>query len=153
MHYKQNNKESKTYVQGLRPFGNTLPRGVKGILKKKGKILVSIFVNPKQFNNKKDFSSYPRNLKKDLKILKKLKIDYLFLPPYQDIFSFTPKNKIFLHNFSKKLCGKSRKGHFEGVLNVVNRLLEIIKPKNIFLGLKDFQQLYLIKAHIYKKKY
>ena len=120
--------------------------------KKKGdKTLVSIFVNPKQFNDKKDFNNYPRNFKKDLKILKKLNTDYLYLPTYQDVFSFKPKNKIYLHNFSKRLCGKTRKGHFEGVLNVVNRLLEIINPKYIFLGAKDFQQLYLINSHIKKK--
>ena len=124
---------------------------IKESKKKEGKILVSIFVNPKQFNNKKDFYSYPRKLGKDLKILKKLNIDFLYLPNYQDIFSFKPKYKIYVHRFSKKLCGKTRKGHFEGVLNVVNRFLEIIKPKYMFLGLKDFQQLYLIKSHIKKR--
>ena len=124
---------------------------IKESKKKVGKILVSIFVNPKQFNNKKDFNTYPRKLKKDVKILKKLNIDFLYLPNYQDIFSFKPMYKIYLHRFSKKLCGKTRKGHFEGVLNIVNRFLEIIKPKYIFLGLKDFQQLYLIKSHIKRK--
>ena len=123
---------------------------IKESKKKSGKILVSIFVNPKQFNNQKDFNTYPRRLKEDLKILKNLKIDYLYLPNYNDIFNFKTKNSIYLHNFSKKLCGKTRKGHFEGVLNVVNRFLEIIKPKYIYLGLKDFQQLYLIEKHIKK---
>ena len=118
--------------------------------KKAGKILVSIFINPKQFNNRKDFISYPKNLKKDLFLLKNLQIDYLYLPNYKEIFNFKPKYKIYLHPFSKKLCGKTRKGHFEGVVNVVNRLLEIIKPKYIFLGLKDFQQQYLINQHILK---
>ena len=125
---------------------------IKESQKKDGKILVSIFINPKQFNDHKDFNSYPRNIKKDLKILKKLKIDFLYLPSYHDIFSFKPKNKIFIHSFSKKLCGRTRKGHFEGVVNVVNRLLEIINPKYIFLGLKDFQQFYLIEAHIKNKR-
>jgi pantoate--beta-alanine ligase len=123
---------------------------IKKSKKKGGRVLVSIFINPKQFNDKKDFNSYPRNISRDLKILKRLNIDLLYLPNYHDIFSFRPKNKIYLHNFSKKLCGKSRKGHFAGVVNVVNRFLEIINPKYIFLGLKDFQQLYLIKSHIKK---
>ncbi len=118
----------------------------------KGKTLVSIFVNPKQFNEKKDFHNYPRNLKKDLIILKRLNVDFVFLPCLNDIFSFKVKNKIFLDKFSTKLCGKKRKGHFKGVLNVVNRFLEIIKPKYIFLGNKDFQQSYLIKKHILKRK-
>jgi len=82
------------------------------------KVLVSIYVNPKQFNSKNDFRSYPRNLKNDILILKKLKVNYLYLPNYRDLFSFKSKNKIYLHSFNKKLCGKHRKGHFEGVINV-----------------------------------
>ncbi len=116
------------------------------------KILVSIFVNPKQFNNKTDFNNYPRNIKLDLHLLKKLKVDFVFLPSQNEIFSFKTKNSVYLDKFSKKLCGKYRKGHFEGVLNVVNRFLEIISPKYMFLGAKDFQQLHLIKKHINKNK-
>ncbi len=125
---------------------------VKKAKKLKLKILVSIFVNPKQFNKKKDFLKYPRNLKKDLLILKKLKVDFVFTPKNKDIFSFKPKNKIYLDKFSNDLCGKFRKGHFKGVLDVVNRFLEIIKPKYIILGIKDYQQLILIKKHIIKNK-
>ena len=125
---------------------------IKQSKKSKLKTLVSIFVNPKQFNKKSDFRSYPRNKKKDIQILKKLKINYLYVPSYKDIYGFRPKNKIFLDKFSKNLCGKFRKGHFEGVLNVVNRLAEIIKPKYTYLGKKDYQQLYLIKKHFNKTK-
>ena len=124
---------------------------IKQSKKSKFKTLVSIFVNPKQFNKKSDFRSYPRNTKKDIKLLKKLKIDYLYIPTFKDIYGFKPKNKVYLDKSSKKLCGKFRKGHFEGVLNVVNRFIEIIKPRYIFLGKKDYQQLYLIKKHIEKK--
>ncbi len=88
----------------------------------------------------------------DIKLLKKLRIDYLYIPTFKDIYGFKPKNKVFLDKSSKKLCGKFRKGHFEGVLNVVNRFIEIIKPRYIFLGKKDYQQLYLIKKHIKKRK-
>ena len=116
------------------------------------KTLVSIFINPKQFENKKDFKNYPKNYKNDLKILKKLKVSYLYRPSYEDIYKFKTKNKIFLDQFSKKLCGKFRKGHFKGVVDVVNRFIEIIKPKKILLGNKDFQQLILIKKHIKKNK-
>ena len=119
--------------------------------KSKLKTLVSIFVNPKQFN-KSDFRSYPRNTKKDIKQLKKLKINYLYIPTYKDIYGFKPKENVYLDKFSKKLCGRFRKGHFEGVLNVVNRFIEIIKPRYIFLGKKDYQQMYLIKEHIKKRK-
>ena len=120
--------------------------------KSKFKTLVSIFVNPKQFDKKSDFTSYPKNTKKDIKLLKKLKINYLYIPTFKDIYGFKPKNKVFLDKSSKILCGKFRKGHFEGVLNVVNRFIEIINPKYIFLGKKDYQQLYLIKMHIKKRK-
>jgi pantoate--beta-alanine ligase len=125
---------------------------IKQSKKSKLKTLVSIFVNPKQFNKKSDFRSYPRNVKKDIKQLKTLKIDYLYLPKFKDIYGFKSKNKVFLDKSSKKLCGKFRKGHFEGVLNVVNRFIEIIKPRYIFLGKKDYQQLFLIKKHIEKRK-
>jgi len=125
---------------------------IKRAKKINNKTLVSIYVNPKQFNKRNDFKKYPRNLQKDIKILKKQKIDYLYLPTYNDIFNFKPINKVYLHKFSRQLCGKFRKGHFEGVLDIVNRFLEIIKPKYIFLGLKDFQQLTLIDKHIIKNK-
>ena len=68
---------------------------IKKSKKTKLKTLVSIFVNPKQFNQKKDFKSYPRNQKKDLKILKNLKVDYLYLPSIKDIYGFKPKKKFF----------------------------------------------------------
>jgi len=125
---------------------------IKRSKKFKGPCLVSIFVNPKQFNKKKDYISYPRNIKKDLKILKDLNVEYVYIPTFKDVYSFRTKNKVYLDSFSKKLCGKFRKGHFEGVLNIVNRLLEIVKPKYIFLGIKDFQQLFLIDQHIKKRK-
>ena len=125
---------------------------IKKAKKNNLKIIVSIFVNPKQFNSKKDFINYPREKKEDLDILKKLEVDYVYTPTYKDIYTFKSLNKIFLHRFSKKMCGAYRKNHFEGVLNVVNRFLEIIKPKYIYLGKKDFQQLFLISKHISKRK-
>ncbi len=125
---------------------------IKQSKKSKFKTLVSIFVNPKQFNKKSDYRTYPRSTKKDLKKLKNLKVDYLYIPTFKDIYGFKPKEKVFLDKFSKKLCGRFRRGHFEGVLNVVNRFLEIIKPRYIYLGKKDYQQLYLIKKHIEKRK-
>ena len=125
---------------------------IKAAKKKNKNTLVSIFVNPKQFNSINDFNTYPRNFKKDVEILKKHGVKYLYYPKYNDIFSFKTKNKIYLHSFSKKLCGKYRPGHFKGVLNVVNRFLELLNPKYIVLGKKDFQQLTLIKKHIQKNK-
>ena len=122
---------------------------IKASQKKCRKTLVSIFVNPTQFNNKNDFKKYPRNIKNDLDILKKYKIDYLFIPKSLEIYKKKYK-KIKLNNKDNILCAKFRKGHFEGVLNVMNRLLKIIKSKYVFLGEKDFQQIFLIRKYLGK---
>ena len=146
---------SKDNCLSFVPTMGGLHKGHLSLIKKakkyKCKICVSIFINPTQFNKKIDFNNYPRNLKSDIKKLKKLNVNYLYLPTYADIYSFKTKRKIHVDKFSKQLCGKYRKGHFKGVLNVVNRFLEIINPKYIFLGIKDLQQLILIDSHI--KKY
>ena len=156
----KNKKTLISEISGLKnlsfiPTMGALHKGHMDLVKKaklkEGKIIVSIYVNPKQFNSKKDLYSYPVSLKKDIAILRKLKINYLFLPSYKDIFLFKCKNKIFKHKLIKILCGKYRKFHFHGVLEVVNRFLEIIKPKYLFLGKKDFQQLFLINQHIKKR--
>ena len=118
--------------------------------KESSNILVSIYVNPKQFSTSSDFRKYPRNLIKDIELLKKTKIKYLYIPNKKDIYSFKTKSPVYLDKFSNKLCGKFRTVHFEGVVDVVNRFLEIIKPQSMYLGIKDFQQLILIKSHIDK---
>ncbi len=116
------------------------------------KTIVSIFVNPKQFNHKRDLESYPRNIKKDLKTLKKnKKVDFVYLPKFNDIYKDKNKSKVKLHKKDKILCAKFRKGHFEGVLDVMDKLTKIVKPKKIFMGEKDFQQLYLVKKVLERK--
>jgi pantoate--beta-alanine ligase len=125
---------------------------IKESIKKCKKTIVSIYVNPKQFNNKNDFDSYPRNLAKDISILKKLKINYVFIPKNKDIYSVKRLRKITLQKSQKILCAKFRKGHYEGVLDVMDRFIKLIKPNYIFLGEKDFQQIFLIKSFI-KNKY
>ena len=123
---------------------------IKTSQKKKLQTIVSIFVNPTQFNQKKDFKRYPRNIKKDIQILKKLKVEYLFIPNVYDIYKRRIK-KFKLKNSEKILCAKFRIGHFEGVLNVMNRLLSLIKSKYVFMGKKDFQQYTLVKRILGKK--
>ena len=145
---------SKDNCLSFVPTMGGLHKGHLSLIKKakryKCKICVSIFVNPTQFNKRNDFKNYPRSLKSDIKELKKLKVNYLYLPTYADIYFFKTKRKIYIDKFSKQLCGKYRKGHFKGVLNVINRFLEIINPKYIFLGNKDLQQQILIDSHIKK---
>ncbi|WP_435163821.1 pantoate--beta-alanine ligase [Candidatus Pelagibacter bacterium nBUS_25] len=121
-------------------------------IKSNKKTLVSIFVNPKQFNDIKDFKSYPSNIKNDLTILKKIKkLDFIYIPKFKDIYEDKKKSQIKIKRKDKILCAKYRIGHFEGVLDVMNRLTTLIKPKKIFMGKKDFQQLYLVKNFIEKK--
>ena len=116
------------------------------------KTIVSVFVNPKQFNNKNDFKTYPVNIKKDLSVLKKIKgIDFIYIPKFKDIYDTKKKLKIKINIKDKILCAKFRKDHFEGVLDVMDRLTNLIKPKKIFMGKKDFQQLFLVKNFIEKK--
>ena len=123
---------------------------IKKSLKLSNKTIVSIFINPKQFNNKEDYKKYPRNIKKDLKILKKLKVDFVYLPKVKDIYKAKNKIKIKLNKQDKILCAKYRKGHFEGVIEVMTRLTKIVNPSKIFMGEKDFQQLLLVKRYVEK---
>jgi len=115
------------------------------------KTLVSIFVNPTQFNNIGDYKNYPKNLNEDLKLLKKLKVDFVFLPTVKQIYKNKKFSKISLKNSQKILCAKFRKGHFEGVLNILNRFVKLLSPKIIFMGEKDYQQYFLVKDYISKK--
>jgi len=114
--------------------------------------IVSIFINKPQFNKKSDFEKYPRILKKDITKLKKLKINYLFLPSAKQIYPEGTNKNIKIHSFGKKLCGKYRPGHFEGVVDVIERFIKIINPKKIYMGKKDMQQLIIVQDFV-KKKY
>jgi len=125
---------------------------IKNSQKKCKKTIVSIFVNPAQFNNKDDFKKYPRNLNRDINILKKLEVNFLFLPKFEEIYQKKRNKKIKLNKNDKILCAFYRKGHFEGVLDIMDRLLSIIKAKYVFMGEKDYQQLFLIKKR-FKNKY
>jgi len=125
---------------------------IKRSIKFNKKTIVSIFVNPKQFNETKDFKSYPSNIKNDLSILKKIKnLDFIYIPRFKDIYENKKKSQIKIKKKDKVLCAKYRKGHFEGVLDVMCRLTKLIKPKKIFMGEKDFQQFFLVRNFIEKK--
>ena len=139
---------------GFVPTMGSLHKGHISLIKKSqnycNKTVVSIFINPSQFNNKNDYKKYPRNLKKDLKILKKLKVNFVFLPNKNQVYNSKNKIKIHLSKKDKILCAKFRHGHFEGVIDVMTRLTKIVKPSKIFMGEKDFQQLILVKEYIEK---
>jgi pantoate--beta-alanine ligase len=140
---------------GFVPTMGSLHKGheflIKVSKKRCKKTIVSIFINPTQFNDKNDYNKYPRNLVKDLKILKKLKVDFVYLPTVNQIYKDKKLPKIILKKSQKILCAKFRKGHFEGVLDVLNRFVKLISPKKIFMGEKDYQQFFLVRDYISKK--
>ena len=122
---------------GFVPTMGSLHKGhetlIKTSQKKCNKTIVTIFVNPTQFNNKKDYKTYPRSLGKDLKILKKLKVDFVYLPTVKQIFNNKKSSKIILNRSQRILCAKFRKGHFEGCNRCVKSFCEInITQINIY---------------------
>ena len=123
---------------------------IKNSQKKSNKTLVSIFINPNQFNNKKDYKKYPKNIQKDLKLLKKLKVDYVLIPSIKDVYANKRKKKFKIGKLNKILCAKYRPGHFEGVLSVINQFIKKLKINKIFLGEKDYQQYILIREFLKK---
>ncbi len=108
--------------------------------------VVSIFVNPTQFDNPEDLKKYPVLLEKDLALLEELKVDFVFLPTYETLYPDNYAYQVQENEFSKKLCGAFREGHFTGVLTVVMKLLNIVAPTRAYFGEKDYQQLQLVKG-------
>lgn len=108
-------------------------------------VIVSIFVNPTQFNNQKDFENYPKTLNKDLDLLDKTGVDFVFVPSNQEIYTSIPSLVIDFGSIDKVLEGAFRPGHFNGVGIVVSKLLNIVKPHKTFFGQKDLQQVAIIK--------
>lgn len=110
--------------------------------------VVSVYLNPTQFNDKKDLETYPANFSEDEKLLENAKVDYLFAPTYSEMYPDDYKYKITENFFSKTLCGAKRPGHFDGVLTVVMKLFNIVRPANAYFGEKDFQQYELLKGMV-----
>ena len=141
---------------GFVPTMGAIHNGHKSLIRKSNylcnKTIVSIFVNKPQFNKKKDFSKYPKKTKQDIAILKKMNVNFLYLPTNKEIYPNGINKKIKIISLGKKLCGKFRPGHFEAVADVIERFVKIIKPKKIFLGEKDMQQLLIVKNFL-KNKY
>ena len=125
---------------------------IKKSIKQSDKTIVTIFINKPQFNKKNDFLKYPRMLNKDISILAKLKVNYLYLPSKNQIYPDGPSNNIKISAFGKKLCGKYRPGHFKAIVDVIDRFIKIIRPAKIYLGEKDMQQLKIIE-HFVSKNY
>jgi len=111
-------------------------------------VVVSIFVNPTQFNDKNDLKNYPRTLDSDLELLQKVlrETDLVFTPCIKEIYPEEDKREFHFGNLDNVMEALHRPGHFNGVAQVVSRLFEIVKPDIAIFGMKDFQQLAVIKA-------
>ncbi|MBT3903046.1 MAG: pantoate--beta-alanine ligase [Pelagibacteraceae bacterium] len=114
----------------------------------KGVNIVSIFVNPAQFNDVDDFNNYPNTFIEDVEILSKKKCDIIFAPNKNEIFLEDIKTKKTVFEYRNILCDLFRLGHFDGVTTIVKILLDLIRPSNVFFGEKDFQQLKIIEQLI-----
>ncbi|MGV3740593.1 MAG: pantoate--beta-alanine ligase [Gammaproteobacteria bacterium] len=110
--------------------------------------MVSIFINPAQFERKDDFQNYPKTLEKDLDLLQKLGIDYCLVPDAQHMYADDYQYRIEEHHNSLHLEGPKRPGHFSGVLTVVMKLFQLIKPHRAYFGDKDYQQCKLIAGMV-----
>ena len=137
---------------GLVPTMGSIHEGHLSLLKKSKKLnyysIVTIFVNPTQFNDLEDYNNYPKNEDRDIKVLKDNKCDLLFLPNVKDIYPEKVEINKNIDDFRDILCDRCRPGHFDGVVTVVDLLFKLIKPNAVFFGEKDFQQLKIIERYI-----
>jgi pantoate--beta-alanine ligase len=144
-----NEQRSKGLSIGFVPTMGALHRGHVSLLKESEKecdiTVVSIFVNPTQFNDQQDYIKYPRNLDEDIKTLSENNCNVVFNPSEKEMYP-QPDNRIFdLGKLEKIMEGEFRSGHFQGVAKIVSKLFDIINPDIAFFGKKDFQQLAVIK--------
>jgi len=140
--------EGKTV--GFVPTMGALHEGHKALVDRASKendlVVISIFVNPTQFNNQEDLALYPRTLEADLELLKTIENGIVFVPDTATIYPENTSFKPFdLDNLDKVMEGKHRPGHFDGVVHVVHNLFEIVTPNKAYFGQKDFQQLAVIR--------
>lgn len=111
-------------------------------------VVVSVFVNPTQFNDKNDLKNYPRTPEADCKVLEAAGADIVFMPSVEDIYP-EPDTRLFDFGLIDKVMeGATRPGHFNGVAQVVSRLFDLVKPRRAYFGEKDFQQIAVIKAMV-----
>jgi pantoate--beta-alanine ligase len=146
--------KEKNLTIGFVPTMGALHEGHLSLIKcakeKSDIVVVSIFVNPTQFNNSEDLENYPITLKDDIKLLEDEQCDILFCPETSEMYPEGNITKKYpLNGLDKGLEGEKRPGHFDGVCTIVHHLFDVVKPNKAFFGEKDFQQLAIIK-HLVK---
>ena len=150
-----NNLMQPDFSLGFVPTMGALHQGhlslVKSALSNNNFVVVSIFVNPTQFNSTSDLSKYPRSLAQDIKILETVSKDkiLIYAPEIEDLYGSKVKSESFnFRELESTMEGNSRPGHFDGVGTIVKRLLQIVNPNTAYFGEKDFQQLLIIKKMV-----
>ncbi len=142
---------------GFVPTMGALHEGHLSLVKESKKqsdiTVVSIFVNPTQFNDPEDLKRYPRTLEKDLELLKPENCDVVFAPSVEEIYPEPDTRKFDFGYLETVMEGAKRPGHFNGVGQVVSRLFDIIKPHKAFFGMKDFQQIAIIRNMVHQLHY
>ena len=137
---------------GLVPTMGFLHEGHLSLVRKSVNItdctVVSIFVNPTQFSPNEDFSQYPRDMQRDLSLLEKEGVDYVFTPSMADIYPQGFRTYVEIHDLQDRLCGISRPIFFRGIATVVLKLLNIVQPDVAFFGQKDAQQAIILKRMV-----
>ena len=118
---------------------------VRAARKETDTVIVSIFVNPSQFNPNEDLDEYPRDIDRDIRLLFELNVDYIFLPTENEMYPDGYKTWVNVEKITQILCGKSRPTHFRGVTTIVAKLMNIVDPDFIYMGEKDFQQMVVLK--------
>jgi pantoate--beta-alanine ligase len=121
---------------------------IEGSKNNNNNTVVSIFVNPLQFGLGEDYEKYPRDEQMDLSILRQNKVDVVFLPTSEEMYRDTHFTKISVKTLTEVLCGLKRPGHFDGVCTVIAKFLNIIRPDNVYFGLKDYQQYIVVKKMV-----
>ena len=143
--------KNKKQINLIPTMGNIHPGHLSLLTEAKkfdGTNIVSIFINPAQFNEENDFTNYPKTFDADVDILAKTNCEIIFAPPVKEIYprGANPQKTVF--KYRDILCDLSRSGHFDGVTTIVKILLDLIKPSRVFFGEKDFQQLKIIEQLI-----
>lgn len=149
LHKELNDLRKRGGTVGLVPTMGALHQGHLSLIEKavseNKTVVVTIFVNPTQFNDKNDLKHYPRNLKADLELLKKSGCNLVFAPETNEIYPEPDTRTFDFGLLDKVMEGKHRKGHFNGVAQIVSTLFELTDPDKAYFGLKDYQQLVIIK--------
>jgi pantoate--beta-alanine ligase len=107
-------------------------------------VVMSIFVNPLQFGPNEDYERYPRDIERDQQLAKEVGVDYLFIPSVQEMYPYEASVQMTVTKRVNVLCGRSREGHFDGVVTVLTKLFHLIFPHKAYFGLKDAQQVAVV---------